>query len=52
MSKTRSNTKALSGAWRLGIFAAAMLLPLLMTSCGKKGHESEKKTVQKARMIF
>src|SRR5438034_5384793 len=52
MSKTRSNTKALSGAWRLGIFAAAMLLPLLMTSCGKKGHDSEKKTVQKSEDDF
>ena len=47
MSKTRSNTNALSGAWRLGIFAAAMLLPLLATSCGKKGQEGEKETVQK-----
>src|SRR5437867_7261364 len=52
MSKTRSKTKALSGAWRLGIFAAAMLLPLLMTSCGKKGHDSEKKTVQKSEDDF
>jgi Chaperone of endosialidase len=48
MSKTRSNTNALSGAWRLGIFAAAMLLPLLVTSCGKKDQEGEKKTVQKS----
>src|SRR5438874_9917074 len=48
MSKTRSNTNAASCAWRLGILAAAMLLPLLLTSCGKKGQESETKTVQKS----
>ena len=52
MSKTRSNTNALSGAWRLGIFAAAMLLPLLVTSCGKKGQDGEKKTVQKSEDDF
>ena len=45
MSKTRSNTNALSGAWRLAIFGAAMLLPLLVTSCGKKGQNGEEKTL-------
>src|SRR6266550_7727576 len=48
MSKTRSNTDAVSGAWRPAIIAASILLPLLITSCGKKGQESEKKTVQKS----
>src|SRR5438445_12521856 len=52
MSKTRGDTNAGSGVWRLGIFAAAMLLPLLMTSCGKKDHEGEKKTVQKSEDDF
>jgi hypothetical protein len=44
MSKTPSNTA--SCAWRLGILAAAMLLPLLVTGCGKTGRDGEKKTVQ------
>ena len=52
MSKIRSNTNALSGAWRLGIFAAAMLLPLLATSCGKQGQDGQKKTVQKSEDDF
>ncbi len=52
MSKTRSNTNAASCAWRLGILAAAMLLPLLLTSCGKKGEQGEKKTVQKSEDDF
>src|SRR6266700_1785312 len=52
MGKTRGDTNAGSGVWRLGIFAAAMLLPLLVTSRGKKGQESEKKTVQKSEDDF
>ena len=52
MSKTPSNTNTASCAWGLGIFAAAMLLPLLMTSCGKKGQADEKKTVQKSEDDF
>jgi hypothetical protein len=52
MSKTPSNTNTASCAWRLGVFAAAMLLPLLVTSCGKKGQEGEKKTVQKSEDDF
>src|SRR5258707_12343037 len=52
MSKTPSNTNTVSCAWCLGIFAAAMLLPLLVTSCGKKGQEGEKKTVQKSEDDF
>src|SRR5213080_1901487 len=52
MSKTRSNTNAGSGVWRPAIVAAGILLPLLMTSCGKKGQASEKKTVQKSEDDF
>jgi hypothetical protein len=52
MSKARSNANAVSGAWRLAIFAAAILLPLLVTSCGKKNQEGEKKTVQKSEDDF
>src|SRR5881398_4065659 len=52
MSKTRSNTNAGSGVWRPAIVAAGILLPLLMTSCGKKGQASEKKTVQKGEDDF
>jgi hypothetical protein len=52
MSKTRSNTNALSGACRLAIFTAAILLPVLLTSCGKKSQGGEKKTVQKSEDDF
>jgi len=47
MRKTRNHTNTTSGTWRLAIVAAAILLPLLVTSCGKKGQQREKKTVQK-----
>ena len=52
MSNPWSNTNAVSGGWRLGIFAAAILLPVLLTGCGKKGQEGEKKTVQKSEDDF
>jgi hypothetical protein len=52
MSKTRSNTNAGSRAWRLAIVAAAILLPLVATSCGKKAQEDEKKTAQKSEDDF
>ena len=39
---------SLSGFWRITMLASAILLPLLLTSCGKQGQESEKKTVQKS----
>src|SRR6266581_77642 len=52
MSKTRGDTNAGSGVWRLGIFAAAMLLPLLVTSRGKKGQEGKKNTAQKSEDDF
>ena len=37
----------MSGAGRLAIVAAASLLPLLLTSCGTQGQESEKGNAQK-----
>jgi len=46
------NANALSVACRLTILTAAILLPLFLTSCGKKGQESEKKTVQKSEDDF
>jgi hypothetical protein len=52
MSKTWSNTNTASGAWRLAIFTAAILLPVLLTSCGKKGEEGEKKIVQESEDDF
>ena len=52
MSKTRSNTNTAPGAWHLAIVAAAILLPLLETGCGKTGQEGEKKTVQKSEDDF
>ena len=41
----------MSGAGRLAIVAAAILLPVL-TSCGKKGQEGKKETVQKSEDDF
>ena len=35
MSKTRNKTKTASGAWRLAIVSAVILLPVLLTGCGK-----------------
>jgi hypothetical protein len=52
MSKTRSNTNALSGPWCLAIFTAAILLPVLLTACGKTGRDGEKETVQKSEDDF
>jgi len=52
MSKVRSNPSADSGAWRFAIVASAILLPLLATSCDKKGQAKEKKTVQKTEDDF
>jgi hypothetical protein len=52
MSKTSSNTNTASCAWRLAIFAAAILLPVLLMSCGKQGQDGQKKTVQKSEDDF
>jgi len=52
MSKTRNKTNTPSGGWRLAIVSAAILLPMLLTGCGKTGQESEKKTAQKSEDDF
>jgi hypothetical protein len=52
MSKRRSNTNAASVAWRLAIFAVAILLPLLLIGCGKQGQDGQKKSVQKSEDDF
>ena len=52
MSKTRNKMNTASGARRLAIVSAAILLPVLLTSCGKEGQEGEKKTVQKSEDDF
>jgi len=38
--------------WLLVIVASAILLPVLITGCGKEGHDDEKKTVQKGKDDF
>ena len=52
MRHTGTNTNPSPGAWRLAIVSAAILVPLLVASCGKKGQEGEKKTVQKSEDDF
>src|ERR1051326_5228533 len=52
MSMNRSNTNTASGLWRLAFVAAAILLALSVTGCGKKGEAGEKKTVQKSEDGF
>jgi hypothetical protein len=34
------------------MLTAAILLPVLLTGCGKKGQEGEKKTAQKRGRLF
>jgi len=48
MSMTRRNANVVSGAWRLAILTAAIVLPAFLTSCGKKGQEGGNKTAQKS----
>jgi len=43
---------SLSVAWRVTTLIAAILLPVLVTSCGKKGPGGEKKTAQKSEDDF
>jgi predicted small lipoprotein YifL len=43
---------SVSVAWRVTTFIAAILLPVLLTSCGKKGPEGEKNTAQKSEDDF
>ena len=52
MSKTRNKTNTASGAWRLAVVFAVILLPVLLTGCDKKGQEGEKKNVQKSEDDF
>jgi len=49
---SKRNANALSVACRLTILTAAILLPVFLTSCGKKSQESERKTVQKSEDDF
>jgi hypothetical protein len=52
MSKTRSKTNTARHALHIAILSAALLLPLFLTSCGKKGQAGDKKTVQKSEDDF
>ncbi|HMF46277.1 MAG TPA: hypothetical protein VKE29_06350 [Candidatus Udaeobacter sp.] len=52
MSKTRGDTNTALGACRLALAAAAILLPLFLTSCGKNSQAGKKKTVQKSEDDF
>src|SRR5262245_21037248 len=52
MNKTRSKTNTVRHALHVAIFTVAILLPLLITSCGKKDQAGEKKTVQKSEDDF
>ena len=53
MNLKRSETNTASGLWRLVFVAAAILLPVLFTSCGRKGGAAgEKRTVQKSEDDF
>ena len=52
MSKTPRNTNAGARACCVAIFTAAILLPVLLTGCGKKGKDGDKKTVQKNEEDF
>jgi hypothetical protein len=48
----RGKTNKAAGAWRLAIVSAAILLPGLLTGCGKTSRDSEKETVQKSEDDF
>ena len=52
MRKSSRNKNALSVAGRVTILIAAILLPQLLTSCGKQGQKGEKKTAQKSEDDF
>jgi len=47
MRKSRTNANPLSVVCHLTILAAAILVPVLLTSCGKKGQNDETQTAQK-----
>jgi hypothetical protein len=42
----------LSGLWRVTMLATAILMQVLITGCGKSGHDGEKKIVQKSEDDF
>jgi hypothetical protein len=48
----KRNTNAPSAGCRVVIFSAAMLLPLALTRCGKKGQNGETQTAQKSEDDF
>src|SRR5947208_16298077 len=48
----RMEDLSMSVACRVTTFIAAILLPMLLTSCGKKGPDGEKKTAQKSEDDF
>src|SRR6476646_2967581 len=52
MTKRRNKTNTAAGAWCLAIVSAAILLPGLLTGCGKTGRDSEKEAVQKSEDDF
>src|ERR1044072_6019922 len=52
MNENSRNANALLSSRRLTILFGAILLPMALTSCGKKNQEGEKKTVQKSEDDF
>ena len=52
MREALRNTNAGARACRVAIFTAAILLPVLLTGCGKKSKDGDKKTVQKSEDDF
>jgi hypothetical protein len=52
MRKSRTNANPQSVVCHLTILAAAIPLPVLLTSCGKKNQEGETRTVQKGEDDF
>jgi hypothetical protein len=52
MSKNRTNANGLLSPRALTILLGAILLPMALTSCGRKNQEGETKTVQKSEDDF
>jgi hypothetical protein len=52
MSKTQGRKDAASTLWGFSLIAAAILLPLFLTSCSKKGETNEKETAQNSEADF
>ncbi|MGE5208556.1 MAG: hypothetical protein ACM3KL_04405 [Alphaproteobacteria bacterium] len=51
-STGRKNANALSVAYHIAVLTVAILLPIALTSCGKKGQNGETQTVQKGEDDF